>query len=354
MNDNNISTITQFLEATGARLRFFDIGRRLEKIPRDRFLQFERTEIPYPYPLQQQAWFALVLENGESGSEHSIWFLRLPLDEQGKLLQAARDDFMHRLLERVGENLQAAKEGGVVEAALEDNPYSFKPKEERMATFHSRLSRLLKQPPSKYYPHAREYFAGELGWDQWSFVGYQGIADMAARLDQEDNETTLTGAIPLLPGQPFQALCHCLENEMISIELTAALLERVKAVLEENPADIGIPSAAIRGCARSRSQTLQLELVRTILESEAGNHIEILAAISGRCWELLQQEELRLLFLERLAVNNAGQDAFNQCLSDLLFVPGMREPLLASVRNPNRSERLATAIGTLFQSFQQQ
>jgi hypothetical protein len=58
-----ISTITEFLQTGGARLRFFDMGRRVDQLPRDRFLQFEKTEIPYPYPLQQQAWFALLLQD---------------------------------------------------------------------------------------------------------------------------------------------------------------------------------------------------------------------------------------------------------------------------------------------------
>lgn len=85
-----ISTITEFLETSGARLRFFDMGRRVDKISRDRFLQFEKTAIPYPFPLQQQAWFALLFQDKSSQLEPLIWFLRMPLDEQGKLLQAAR------------------------------------------------------------------------------------------------------------------------------------------------------------------------------------------------------------------------------------------------------------------------
>ncbi|MCW8891458.1 MAG: DUF3549 family protein, partial [Sedimenticola sp.] len=75
---------------------------------------------------------------------------------------------------------------------------------------------------------------------------------------------------------------------------------------------------------------------------------ELLAALSGRAWEQLHEPRLRRLFLERLAENSAGQEAFNHCMADLLFIPGMREPVLGAVRDPNRSEQLSAAIGSMF------
>ncbi len=348
-----ISTITEFLETTGARLRFFDMGRRVVKIARDRFLQFEQTAIPYPYPLQQQAWFALLFQDKRGQQEPLIWFLRMPLDEQGKLLQAARDDFMHRLIERIGEKMQADKEGEQLESALQDNPYSFKPKDDRMAVFHARISRLLNAPPSRFYTHAQRYFAGEPGWKQWSFVGYQGIADVAARLDQEENETLVTKAITAMPTQPLIALCHCLENETLAVPVTEALLKRVEQELAQPSPDPGLLAAAIRGSACSRSQSLQQKLIHDVLSSPTGNHIEILTAVSGRAWEQLLDGTLGNLFLERLAENSAGQEAFNLCMADLLYLPGMRQPILTAVRDPNRSAPLSQAIGALFHGVNQ-
>ncbi len=345
-----LNTITEFLETTGARLRFFDMGRRITKIPRDRFLQFEKNDIPYPYPLQQQAWFALMFQDKGNQQEPLIWFLRLPLDEQGKLLQAARDDFMHRLIERIGEKMQENKEGEQLETALQDNPYSFKPKEDRMAAFHARISKLLKSPPSKYFEHAQRYFAGELGWDQWSFVGYQGIADSAARLDDTRSESTIASAISVMPVQPLIALCHCLENETTSVKITQALLNRARHEQQQATPDPSVLAALIRGSAQSTSGNLQRELIQTILAAPCSNHIEILTALSGRAWEQLLDESVRVRFLERLAENSAGQEAFNLCMADLLYIPGMREPVLASVRDPQRSEQLSIAIGALFQN----
>ncbi|MCW8944005.1 MAG: DUF3549 family protein [Sedimenticola sp.] len=345
---DQLNTITEFLETTGARLRFFDMGRRVTKISREQFLKFEKNETPYPYPLQQQAWFALLFQDKNNQQEPLIWFLRMPLDEQGKLLQAARDDFMHRLIERIGEKMQAEQGGEELEAALQDNPYSFKPNEDRMAVFHARISITMKSPPSKFYEHAQRYFSGELGWDQWSFVGYQGIADIAARQSEQATETMLVTAIAVMPGQPLVALCHCLENETVSVKLTQALLVRTEQELQQDSPDLNLLAATLRGTAQSKSKTVQHKLIHTLLSAPSGKHIEILTALSGRAWEQLQDHALRMQFLERLAENSAGQEAFNLCMADLLFIPGMREPVLSAVRDPNRSAQLSEAIGAMF------
>ncbi|MES9871345.1 MAG: DUF3549 family protein [Sedimenticola sp.] len=355
MSDTNpISTITEFLETTGARLRLFDMGRRITRISRDQFLKFEKTELPYPYPMQQQAWFALLFQDEERKIEPFIWFLRFPLDEQGKLLQAARDDFMHRLVERVGENLQAAESGEQLDAVLKDNPYTFKPRDDRMAVFHAKATRLLKQPHSQYFDHAREYFSGDLGWDQWSFVGYQGIAEMASLQDEDEFGQILASAIPQLPERPLEALCHCLENEPLTLAITRAVLERMKQLLCEPEPDLMLVAAGIRAVSCSTSQNLKRELIEAVLAHPCASRIEPLAAISGRAWEILQDETVRRNYLERLAENSEGQEFFNQCLSDLLFLPGMRAPLLGALRDPERSERLSQAIGALFQRIQGQ
>jgi len=322
------------------------MGRRVVKITRDQFLKFEHCETSYPFPLQQKAWFGILFQ--EQKEEPFIWFLQLPLDELGRLVPAARDDFLHRLLERIGENLQAAKEGRQFESALKDNPYCFKPKDERMAIFHAKASLTLKQPPSKYYAHAHQYFSGKLGWDQWTFVGYQGIADHAVRLNEDNNEEHLAKAIPQLPPSPFEALCHCLENEATTLNITQALLDRVEETLAEEKPNPAILTGAIRGVAQSCSINLRRELLHTVLKRPDICSPDVLIAISGRTWEPLKEAETGKLYLERLAENSAGQPFFSQCLADLLYLPGMREPLMKVIRDPNRSERLSQAIGEMF------
>ncbi len=345
---NRIRTITEFLESTGVRLTIYDIGRRIIEISREDFLQFEKTERAYPYPLQRQAWFALLYDNAQSGTEPFIWFLRFPLDEQGKLIQAARDDFMHRMMERLEEKLAAETEQQIA-SALEDNPYTFKPRDDRMAVFHAKTALRMGQPPSEFYPHAREYFRGDLGWDQWAFLGYQGIAEVAARFSEE-NQQDLVQAIARMPIRPLEALCHCLENEAISTTLTQALLDRTLKELDLASPDSALLQATIRGASLSADQELKLQLVLSILNHPCSADSNILTAVSSRCWELLKRDITAAEYLERLANGDSGQEGFNQCLIDLLFLPSMREPLLQAMRNPHRSEQLALAMGTFLQS----
>lgn len=342
------TTLIEFLQATGARVRIYDLGRRVVRISKDQFLKFEETRLPYPQPLQNHAWFGLSMLDRAVSDEPVIWFLRLPLDEQGKLVQASRDYFIHRLLEvalekQTGEHAEAD--------AFKDNPYIFKPKEDRMAVFHAKLARDLGRPPSRYYEHSLDYFSGIPGWDQWSFVGYQGIADVAARVDDAAISDLLIQAIPRLPQTPLTALCHCLENESLALPLSRALLNRLQAELAAAEPDLAVVTSLVRGLSRSISATTRERMFGLVMDSPYATHIELLTAISGRAWELLQKPEHASRYLEALAHSAAGQSAFNHCLSDLLAMPGLRTPLLQAVRDPGRSEELASAFGAMMQQL---
>jgi len=332
-------TLIGFLQTTGSDIHIYDMGRRINQIPIDCFYDFEEGRAPWPQPLQRQAWFATLFRPaGET--EPLIWFLRLPLDEQGKLVPASRDELLQYLLE---EGLDDSKSEG----SGAQNSYSFRPRDDRLAVFHAQASAALGQPPSHYYAHARQYFSGELGWDQWTFVGLQGIADIAARLDEPTIEE-LAKAVPSLPTEPFVALCQCLENSPLPAPLAQAIEQRLERNLAGKGTAIKETVATIRGIALSEDAQLARRLLRRVLENGISSHPEILAAISARAWEHLLDDGLRKRFLERLATNSAGQAFFDQCLADLLFLPGMRFPFLESLRNSERSPTLEEAIGRFF------
>lgn len=348
------STIGEFLDQTGTRFRVFDMGRRVEKIPRDEFARFEAGKSPYPYPLQQHAWLGILGWNPDEPEERIIWFLKLGLDETGMLSLAARDDFLRRVV-AAAEDRARAREEGVEEAetsadAMEDNPHGFKPKEERMAVFHAKALKSLGLPPSRYFEHARDYFAGKPGWDQWAFVGLQGIADFAARLDEDDHEALLAAAVPHLPDSPLQALCHALENSRFGIALAESLAQRLRAELEGDGRP-DVVASIVRGLSHCQAGGLRRQLLTEVLETPVGSDVNVLAAIAGRSWADLGEPDVGQRFVEALARSKGGQEAFNHIMADLLFIPGMREPLLAYLRNPERSSELARAMGALFQGI---
>ncbi|MCW8955413.1 MAG: DUF3549 family protein [Gammaproteobacteria bacterium] len=338
----DISGISDFLNQAGTQYRIFDMGRRIQPIEADSFLAFEQSKIPYPYPLQQQAWLGIVVWNNDQQQDLVIWFLRFPLDAKGCLTPGIRDDFLYRLLKK-----DDSDDGD------ETNPYGFKPKQEHMAVFHAKVARLLQQAPSQFYEHARDYFAGTPGYEQWAFVGFQGIADVACRLDEEDNTELLQQAIPQLPEQPFDALCQCLEHENLPHGLSQALANRLQTVLKHSPIDNNQVSLCLRALSSAEDAQLSQRQITQVLTSAASTNPEVLASISGRCWLALQQPELMMAFLEQLAQCSESQEFFNLVIVDLINIPGMQEHLNQAIRNSHRSEQLSTAIGRLFQDFTQ-
>jgi len=347
MSKAQVDTLLQLLEQAGHRLVPFDMGRRIGELPRPQFLDFERCQTPYPYPLQRQAWLALLFQPPDPGQEPFIWFLRLPLDEQGKLLLAARDDFLQRLLERLGEQLQHAKQAQQLQQAVEEGPYSFKPRDERLALLHALLSRRLQRPASAHYTAAQHYFSGESGWDQWTLLGYQGIADIAVRWGLDNNEIRLANAIPQLPERPFVALCNALESMSPGPRLTEALTRRVEQELQRQAPATPLLAAAAQAVGGS-APTLRDPLIDHLLASPHSRSAALLGAIAARAWEALSQPKRAALFLHRLADNSDGQPFFDHCLTDLLFVPGLRQPLLQALRSPDRPAVLSTAVGSFF------
>ncbi len=366
MTDNNPfpQTLSEFLQQAGAQVQFYDMGRRLVEIPGTDMLAIERQQQAYPQPFLRSASLGVLFyyeDNEAASSDQQIWFLKFPLDEQGLLQQAARDDFLRRMVERLAEQTLARHDPEAMQNPPdmpEDNPHGFTPREDRMACFHARVAKQLDQPASQFYAHAVDYFTGNNGFEQWNFVGLQGIADVATRLDENDNLATVIKAIPQLPVTPFAALCGCLENEAIDPALSAALSARITAALQETDVNIAANTvaAAIRGLSHGSDQHALVTTLQAVLNSNSGHNVEVLATIAGRAWQCLEQDDIRRAFLCNLALCDAGQGAFDNIMADLMFMPGLRQPLLDelhSLRDTDHCTQLQTdVINHFFQSLQ--
>lgn len=334
-------TLCEFLQHAGAHVHFYDVGRRVVEIPADDMLAIERQQKPYSLPFLRSASLGVLFyyEDADGkNTDQQIWFLKFGLDEQGLLSQSARDDFLRRMIEQLAEqtlanqNAESTSETAQTPPAMpEDNPHGFTPRDERMACFHAKIAKKLDQAPSQFYPHAMDYFTGKPGFDQWNFVGLQGIADVVARLDEDHNLATVIAAIPQLPSTPFAALCSCLENETIDADLSTVLGIRLEHALQEN--DNATVAAAIRGLSHGSDQTTLNKAIHSTLEHDAGLDVEVLATIAGRAWHCLERADTRRAFLHCLSRCTAGQRAFDHIMADLMFIPGLRKPLLDELRN---------------------
>ena len=366
-------TICEFLSQSGAQVQFYDMGRRVVEISNDDMLAIERQQIPYPQPFLRSASLGVLFyfndNDADSQSEtnnHQIWFLKFPLDEKGLLSQDARNDFLRRILETLAEQtlarLNAESDTNDDTQAMpdmpEDNPHGFTPREDRMASFHAKIAKKLGQQPSHFYAHAADYFTGSAGFEQWNFVGLQGIADVAVRLDENDNLSTIIKAIPQLPITPFAALCGCLESEAIDPDLSAVLGMRLEHELQEKDAANAAnnAAAAIRGMSHGSDQQTLIKALQSTLDTDVGHNVEVLATIAGRAWQCLEDTDTRRAFLLSLARCDAGQGAFNNIMADLMFMPGLRKPLLDSLRalqdTDHCSAQQTEVISQFFQSLQ--
>lgn len=341
-NTHDINGISDFLNQAGTQFKVFDMGRRIQEIPKEDFLSFEQGEISYPLPLQQQAWLGFVVWTEDKSAELVIWFLRFPLDASGKMTPGIRDDFVLRLINKDGKQTAADDES---------NPYGYKPKQEQMATFHAKAAKILGHPASSYYEHARDYFSGKPGFDQWAFVGFQGIADVCARLDEENNADQVAAAITLIPSQPFEALAQCLEHESLGDDISQAVTLLIDKELANTKCNANYISLCIRALSNTQNRELLTEQLDKILKTPTGSNPEVIASISGRCWLALQNEASCLLFLETLANCAEGQEFFNLVIIDLINIPGMQDSIHKAVRSTERSEKLSQAIGELFNNF---
>jgi len=348
MATNQITTLSEFLHHSGAKYRIFDMGRRVVKLTPDEFVGFERATSAYPYPFKKTALLGLVFWDPNTPYKRYVWFLKLPLDEQGLLVQAARDEFLVMLLERVGECMLASDDGKAIDSALKDSPYTFKPREDRMAAFNAQVTKSLALKPSQYYEAARRYFSGQEALDSWPSIGMQGVADVAARSDDINETLGFIECINRLPTEPFMMLSTFLENASPVIGIVEILARRVRMELQEQEPDIAQICACLRAASNSPATGLVDQMVKQVLESPCSQNIEVLATISGRIWRVLEQEFLCSLYLEQLAKNNAGQAAFSQLLADVMFMPGMRVHIMKVLRSPNRSDALSKSVGKMF------
>ena len=340
-------SLNDFLQQAGINYVVYDMGRRMVRLTPQQFNQFENETIAYPTPLQQHALLGIIGWQSDDKARHFIWFLKLPLDELGKIIPVARDELLQYLIERLGQKMLTSEKSTATDDEPTALPHGFTPGEDSMAMFHAKAAQHLDQPPSSFYEHAREYLSGKQGYDQWAFVGMQGLADVVTRLDQQENHDLLQQALPHLPTQPFGQLCRFLEHETISPQVARTIINRASNDEDpENSRDITVASLrAISGCP---DQNLRLAFIRKVLAGEHARDIEVLAAISGRCWEDLKNDDLCRSYLGALAINTNGQTGFMHLLLDLMMIPGMREPVMLAMRDPDRSNELAQAMGQFF------
>ncbi|GAB3022067.1 DUF3549 family protein [Bowmanella dokdonensis] len=331
-----IDTLSEFLLQSGCQYRIYDLGRGIRPLNSQTFLEIENNQRPHPYPRLGQAWLAVLFWNKQLSSQHYIWFLKLPLDEQGMLVLAARNQFLHMVVELLGKQIQEKKL-----ESLPDHPFSFVPGQQQMADFNAQVRHALKLPAAEQLGQALAYLR-EPELHHWQSVPLQGLADMVVRAGEPSVQTLLLENFPRL-AQPVQvALMQSLESQTPGIPMT----ECVIALMRNNPDDHSIQLAGLRALSRSTADGLVEGELEKLLAPDNAPDADLLITISGRHWHRLEKDELLRPYLEKLAQQPA--DLFGAVFADLVRIPCLRNKMLAALRSTDKSPGLTRAIGQLF------
>ena len=341
--------LTRYLSELDGQYRIFDVGRRIRKLDKNQFQHFEAQEIPYPFPYLQHAWLALfITQKGQLGNE-TLWFLKWPLDEQGKIVPYVRDDLIGRLL---ALDKQPETPDSSMEDPLKDNPFSFNPDDIRRANLHSLIQAQMHRKPSEHYDTVVNFLqASALNpqhLNEWQHLGMQGISDVAARLD--NHKSSLVHCLPKMPSEVYLAFAQCLEHQVIPHDIAQAVSIRLEKDLQE-AGRVSAVEAGMRIIGSCHSDALRIQTWKLWLASDYKDQVAVMLTFATRNYDDLAfiPEHIEE-FLVCLANLNGNFNSFIKIVGDLLYLPGTRNLLLNILRNQNRPDILAHALQALLDS----
>ncbi|KPQ21114.1 MULTISPECIES: DUF3549 family protein [unclassified Halomonas] len=322
-----IRTLDEFFQRSGASVSFYHMGRRVTACSDNALRQLENAQSPWPAPWQSQARVAIVFRLGDM-PEPAIWFLALPLDEEGHLVPAQRDAFLNRLIETLGRNVSqlGQERAPEVDNLMKDNPLAFTPSAHFQAMLNARATYDLKLPASQHFEPVVAYLRDPETLD-WQQLGLQGIADVVIRMDNDIAERLAT-QLAYLPTEVAQAFCLCLEHQALTSGLVAALRRRGEQAIIAGDLEM------LCACVRAVGATVTHEAgnwYTQLLRDETTSGPDVLAAMAGRGWPHLEDGERLPLFLSRLADDERTD--FIAVVRDLALIPRLRLPILMALRD---------------------
>ena len=335
-----METLSDLLQQLQGQYRIYDMGCRLSKLSSTDFKKFEEGQKAYPLPWLRHAWVGILSWSPTSpklgASSPTIWFLKLPLDERGLLIQAARDEFLNQLLETIGTNILDEQASAEWAEQLKHSNLAFTPDQARMAAFHAQASITLEQPASRFYPAVRSYMSSEDSQQNWQELGLQGFADFAMRLDQQQQWQQ---KISQLPAAVLETIAAQLENQKLDHLVSKAFILRGEASIND-----GEKVACLRAISQSTDAASRQHWLKQILDKDNMVGVELLATITSKCSEDLLKPDLMGLFIHQCA---ADQGVFNGLVQELMYQPKLRIKVLEAFRAEDRSPSVIQAIGVL-------
>ncbi|GAB5382045.1 MAG: DUF3549 family protein [Aliiglaciecola sp.] len=342
MSSSQISTISEFLLHAGTDYRVFDMGRGIRALETQAFLDLESGKHAAPYPRNQHAWFGIVFWDKTRSTQQYIWFVKLPLDEQGLIVGASRNHFLQIIVDALGSQLEntEAKNG-----QLPENPYTFIPNQHQLADFNSISRATLNLGHSQFHTAAWAYLQAPLVLD-WQGVALQGIADVVSQMQEPDVKQVIAQHLTRYPTQVVFSLLVSLENQTTDQKV----FEAIHSWILDHKQDPIAWQHGLRALSRNEFRTGVKQLLENVLASEVANDPNTLLVISGRLWQHLSEPGLLQSFMQKTADVDPSYALFQGVFRDLVQVPDLRNAMLMLLRLPEKPPVLAQAIGSLFQN----
>ena len=335
---NTIDTISDLLSLSNSQYRIFDVGRKISKLSKETFSKVEQNQLPYPYPIQGHAMLAVAFWQNKSSMPY-LWFVKLPLDERGLIVQASRNHYIAIIIEALGSDL-SVDPTEQQEELLKANPYNFTPAGYKLAALNSQLKVELKQAPSIHFEFAQQYISGQHPWTDWPNIGLQGLCDVSCRVNDKNINSEMSKHLHALPEQVLFPLCTALENQALPLNVIAA----ITSIYDGEDKDKSLH--LVRALASTANHQHVAELVDNILVSGSLSE-DMIITLAGRCWTVFEQPSRLQKLLELLAKRDDSQ-LFQAIFKDLVAIPSVRPHVFTVMRAENRSNELAAAIGQLF------
>jgi hypothetical protein len=402
----SISTLSEFLLQAQTQYMLLDLGRGIRKINTQTFFDWEKQLAPCAFPRQDHGWFCVVFWNEKLSADQYIWFIKLPLDESGLIINAALSQFLEIIVQALGKQLEHTSNN---QAQLPENPFVFTPSQQQLADCNAHIRKELAlqsrvSSTSSKYLQAPNTLKDE---QAWAALSLQDIADfaiypsaavgLAGQVKPRQAITTQAMPTQAMPTQamPTQkhatqtiiannlhayapAVLSCLFASLESVELHESLAQALidfhkrtasQPLPENNGCDALASSNALRSlCLRAMSfkpLPLTIEYVTQIINSGGNNKpdakaandshqsndpldLETCVVIAGRYWSLLNHESRLQAFMHKVALLDNSYQLFKGLYSDLVKIPETRNTMLRFIRQPERSEEVSKAIGALF------
>ena len=344
MNSQDIHSLSEFLLHAGTDYRIFDLGRGVYPVDSQTFLDIENGKICPPHPRQQHAWFAVVFWKTNKHAHRYIWFVKLPLDEQGLLIQASRNHFLQIIVDALGNQIT----GEGKQEKLPDNPYTFTPGQQQMAQFSALTRHLLNDPKHQGVEHVLHYLTSPSVID-WQQLPVQAIADAVIDLSNATADTIISQLDQY--SHPFiDTLLSSLECVLLPQNLTQFFCDKaIECSTSDSP---GALSGFLRAVSQPTFSPTVNQCINRVLDNIKQPDIDLLSVIAAR-----HDAQLDLLtaqrFLEIAAKVDAAGDYQHQLFiglfTDLVQIPALRRTLLTLARAHQHNPDMKDALAALFQ-----